>query len=166
MKRILSSFAWVVAGMVILTGCFGNNDDPAPTEYEVTTSALIICAGDPVHGQSSCLNYIDFENNRVTDNAFIPSRGSFGDRPNDVMVYGNKVYVAGTDENIVFVFDKKTHEPVQAISTTEEMGPQESYKPRRFAAYQNKVFVSTSPATVPSPSSTRPPFALITLQVM
>lgn len=142
MKRIFLAFA-LLAGMTLLSGCFGNNNDPKPTEYDVTTGALVLSAGNPILGHPSSLSYIDLGENHISDHVFIPDGGSFGDLPNDVMIYGGKVYVAGSGQNTVFVFDKKTHKPVKTISTTGEMGDEKGVHPRRFAPYRDRVFVTT-----------------------
>jgi hypothetical protein len=68
---------------------------------------------------------------------------SLGGTPNSVMCYGNKVYVAGSDENAVFVLDKKTFKLIERISTTDEMGEAEGVMPRSLTAYDNNVYVST-----------------------
>lgn len=142
MKKIFLAFA-ILAGMTLLTGCFGTNNETTPTAYDVTTGAVVVSAGDPVKGIPGHLDYIDFRNNRVSDVAFNFGDKTLGDRPNDILIYGGKIYVAVCDDHVVHVFGKTSFQRIETISTTEEMGDQEGFHPRRLVPYNGKVYVST-----------------------
>lgn len=142
MKRFFLAFA-LLAGTALLTGCFGNNNETTPKEYEVTTGAIVVSEGNPIKGYPGRLNYIDFGDNHVSDNAFIMEGEELGDRPNDVLVYGGKIYVTGCDNHVVHVFGKASFRRIATISTTEEMGEEKGSHPRRLTPYKGKVYVST-----------------------
>jgi hypothetical protein len=146
MKKYLFSLIVMLTGSVLLTGCLKSDDNNTPTEYVVTKGALIINNGNARSGIDGSLTFIDLSANPISaqQNVFRNVNGrSLGGTPNDVMVYGDKIYIAGTDENTVFVCDRKTFSLIKPISTTSDMGEAEGVSPRHFTAYGSKVYVST-----------------------
>lgn len=147
MKKYLLSFAVMLMGSTLLTGCLdsdSNNDNPTETGYVVTNGALIVNKGSSYNGIDGSLTYLDFNDGTVQQNVFKNANGkSLGGTPNAVLVYGEKLYVAGSDENTVFVINKKTLKLIGEISTTEEMGEAEGAMPRYLTGYGGRVYVST-----------------------
>ena len=149
MKRILTSFAWAAAGMILLSSCLKDNYDGTVTEYQVTRGALVLNTGDPAQYTNGSLSYIDFNTNEVQQDVFhrVNNKDLAG-LPTDILVRGGKVYVAGDDVNIVYVLDKTSFQLIKEIDTEEEMGERNGLHPRRLCAYGDKVYVSTSSAYV------------------
>ena len=145
MKRIILSLAVMALGSTLLTGCLGDdNNNNEKQEYIVTDGVLIVNNGNARSGIDGSLTFLDYDAGDAKQNVFKNANGmSLGGTPNDVMCYGEKVYVAGSDENAVFVIDKKTFRLIEKISTTEEMGDADGVMPRHLAGYGGKVFVST-----------------------
>lgn len=148
MKKYLLNFAVMLMGTSLLTGCLGSNsdDNSQPTEIVVTKGVLVINNGNVSSSIDGSLTFIDFSTDpfSVQQNVFKMANGrSLGGTPNDVMVYGSKIYITGSDENAVFVLDKKTFRLIEQISTTDEMGDAEGVNPRCLEGYENKVYVST-----------------------
>ena len=147
MKKSHLSFAVMLMGSTLLTGCLdsdNNNDNPIVTEYVVTHGALIVNNGSSYSGIDGSLTCLDYYDGTARQNVFKNANGmSLGGTPNAVLVYGDKVYVAGSDENAVFVLNKKTFKLIERISTTDEMGEEEGVTPRYLTSYKSNVYVST-----------------------
>jgi DNA-binding beta-propeller fold protein YncE len=64
---------------------------------------------------------------------------------NDALRYGDKFYIVVDGENSVFVTNAKTLKLIQRIDLTSEsmLGGTDGVSPRRIAAYDNKIYVST-----------------------
>jgi len=147
MKKYLLSLVIMMMGASLFISCLGDNKDDNDTiEYVVTKGALVINNGNAYNGIDGSLTHIDFSTNPATaqQNVFKKANGiSLGGTPNDVMVYGDKIYIAGSDENAVFVLNKKTFKLLERISTTDDMGETEGVNPRSLTGYGSKVYVST-----------------------
>ena len=144
MKKILFNLIVMALGTTLLTGCLSDDKNDQPAEYVVTNGALIVNNGSSSNSIDGSLTFRDYESGSARQNVFKNANGeSLGGTPNSVMCYGNKVYVAGSDENAVFVLDKKTFKLIERISTTDEMGEAEGVMPRSLTAYDKNVYVST-----------------------
>lgn len=144
MKKILFNLIVMALGTTLLTGCLSDDKTDQPAEHVVTNGALIINNGNSANGIDGTLTFLDYEKGEARQSVFKNANGiSLGGTPNFVMCYGSKVYVAGSDENAVFVLDKKTFKLIERISTTDEMGEAEGVMPRSLTAYDNHVYVST-----------------------
>ena len=127
-----------------------NSDDPnggmIVGEIVVTNGMLILNNGSYYDSIDGSLTYVDFNQNPydVKQGVYKKVNGeSLGGTPNDVLVHGYKIYIAGSDENTVFVLDAKNFKLIKKISTTGEMGEADGVTPRHLLAYGDKVFVST-----------------------
>ena len=146
MKKILLSLAVMLAGSTLLTACLGDDDknNNQPAEFIVTNGALIVNNGNTRSGIDGTLTFLDYNTSTAQQNVYKAANGaSLGGTPNDVLSYGSKVYVAGTDENTVFVLDKNTFREIRKINTAQEMGDAEGSMPRHLRGYGNKVYVTT-----------------------
>lgn len=141
MKKYLLSFAVMMMGSALLTGCLSDNDSDSGSGDQtviVTEGALVVNNGSSYNGINGSLTYIDYKNDASREINI-----NLGGTPNDVMVYGGKVYVTGSDENTVFVLDRKNFSLIKQISTVSEMGAEEGAMPRALEAWGSNVYVST-----------------------
>ena len=146
MKKYLLSFAVMVMGSAVLTGCLGDDkSNDSPAEYIKTNGALIINNGSSFQSIDGSLTFLDYDNTGgTTTDVYKKVNGkSLGGTPNDILVYGEKIYIAGSDENCIFVLNSKTFKEIEKISTTEEMGDADGHMPRCITAYDDKVYVTT-----------------------
>ena len=61
MKKFLLSFAVMLMGSTLLTGCLeSDNDNNTPTEYVVTKGVLVINNGNYYNGIDGSLTFLDF----------------------------------------------------------------------------------------------------------
>ena len=147
MRKYLLSFA-VMMGTALLTGCLSDDDNKnsSSVDYVVTKGALIINNGNTASKIDGSLTFLDFGTSPVTvqQNVYKMANGvSLGGTPNDVYVYGNKIYITGSDENVVFVLNKSDFKQIKKISTIADMGEAEGVTPRHLKAYDGKVYVTT-----------------------
>ena len=146
MKKYLLSLAVMAMGSTLLTSCLGDDSKggDTPTEIVVTKGAFIINNGNSYQSIDGSLTYLDFSTNTSQQDVYKKTNGeSLGGTPNDVMVYGQKVYIVGSDENTIFVIDAKTMKTLKKVSTTDLLGDVEGNTPRRIAAYKDYVYFTT-----------------------
>ena len=148
MKKYLLSLAVMAMGATLLTGCLGDdsNGGSTPTEIPVTKGVFIINNGNASQDIDGSLTYINYATMTPSaqQNVYQMVNGeSLGGTPNDVVVYGQKVYIAGFDENTIFVLDVRNSKELKKVSTTDLLGEGEGKGPRRIAAFDGKVYFTT-----------------------
>ena len=141
MKKNFLSIAFMAMSSVLLTGCLGSDDNKSggDTEIVVTKGAVVLCGGSAADGVKSSLYYLDFEagTSRVVNS-------DLGMLANDVIEFNNKLYVTGSGSNTIFVLNADNFQLLDQIDTEEEMGEIDGIGPRCMAAYDNKLYVTTS----------------------
>ena len=150
MKKVLLSFAVLLMGCALFTAC-GDDDDnndvkptPQPTPTDYSAGAYIVCAGNQSFSINSGLTYFDYAKGTATSDLFnAVNNKSLGVTANDGLVYGSKAYLVVDGEAMIDVVDAKTSELLKQISTTTLMGEAEGVNPRRIAAKDGCIFVST-----------------------
>ena len=148
MKNYLLSLAVMAMGTTLLTGCLGDdsNGSRTPSEIVVTKGVFVINNGSSYQGIDGSLTYIDYATMTPSaqQNVYQMVNGeSLGGTPNDVLVYGQKVYIVGSDENTIFVLDARNSKELKKVSTTALLGEAEGRTPRRAAAFDGKVYFTT-----------------------
>ena len=146
MKKFLFSFA-VIMSTTLFTAC--NNDSNGSHEYVVPVSdgVYVVCSGNSGSTIPGSLTYYDYSTQRATQKAYSAANGgaTLGMTVNDALRYGDKFYIVVDGENSVFVTNAKTLKLIQRIDLTSEsmLGGTDGVSPRRIAAYDNKIYVST-----------------------
>ena len=145
MKKYLLSLAVMAMGTTLLTGCLGSDsNNNTPAEITVTKGVFVVNNGSSYQAIDGSLTYIDYTTGKVTADIYKEANGkSLGGTPNDVIVYGQKVYVVGSDENTIFILDARNCKELKQVSTTALLGDAEGKAPRRIAAYGDKVYFTT-----------------------
>ena len=147
MKKYLLSLAVMAMGTTLLTGCLGDDSNSnTPTEIPVTKGVFIINNGSSYQSIDGSLTYINYATMTPSaqQNVYQMVNGeSLGGTPNDVLVYGQKVYIAGFDENTIFVLDARNSKELKKVSTTDLLGEAAGKGPRRIAAFDGKVYFTT-----------------------
>jgi len=164
MKKVFLSFAVLLMGCAMFTAC-GDDDDndvkptpqPTPTDSTAVDStdvkkdtivysdgAYIVCAGNKSFSINSGLTYFDYAKSSATVDVFnAVNRKSLGVTANDGIVYGSKAYLVVDGEAMIDVVDAKNAQLLKQVSTTALMGEREGISPRRIAAKDGCIFVST-----------------------
>lgn len=163
MKRYILSFAVLALSATCLTGCLEDNpvagnpvaDNPVednPVDYLPPSSSIqtkgvyIINNGIYFQGIDGSLTYINYntEPPSAQQNVFQMVNGeSLGGSPNDVLVYGEKMYIAGFDEGVIFVLRAKDAKMLKRIETRELLADEKGNGPYRLAAYDGKLYFCT-----------------------
>lgn len=144
MKKYLSILAIAAICGMALTSC-DDDDAPAsvPANRPVPPGMFVVNAGSYYNGIDGTLTYIG-KDGSIEQKAFYNTNGrSLGGTPNDIVIYGSKVYIVATDENTVEVIDKNMLTSVKQISTIELMGEDKGTQPRHLTASGQYVYVST-----------------------
>lgn len=139
MKKKLLSIVFMAMGSALLTGCLSsddNNSSSKDTEITLTKGAVVLCAGETDHHSS--LYYVDYEagTSRVV-------ASDLGVLANDVIEFNNRIYVAGSGSNKIFVLSADNFQMLDQIDTKEEMGETDGIGPRCLTAYDNRLYVTT-----------------------
>ena len=146
MKKFLFSFA-VIMSTTLFTAC--NNDSNGSHEYVVPVSdgVYVVCSGNSGSTIPGSLTYYDYSTQKATQKAYSAANGgaTLGMTVNDALRYGDKFYIVVDGENSLFVTNAKTLKLIQRIDLTSEsmLGEADGVSPRRIAAYDNKIYVST-----------------------
>ena len=147
MKKYLLSLAVMAMGSTLLTGCLGDDSNSnTPAEVPVTKGVFIINNGSASNSIDGSLTYINYATMTPSaqQNVYQMVNGeSLGGTANDVLVYGQKVYIAGFDENIIFVLDARNSKELKKVSTIDLLGEADGKGPRRLAAFDGKVYFTT-----------------------
>jgi len=147
MKKYLLSLAVMAMGATLLTSCLGDDSKSGdtPTEIAVTKGVFVINNGSANKSIDGSLTYIDYTTAAPIDQDIYKKVNgkSLGGTPNDVMVYGQKVYIVGSDENTIFVLDARNCKELKPVSTIALLGEEAGKNPRRIAAYDDKVYFTT-----------------------
>ena len=147
MKKYLLSLAVMAMGSTLLTGCLGDDsNNNTPAEVPVTKGVFIINNGSASNSIDGSLTYINYATMTPSaqQNVYQMVNGeSLGGTANDVLVYGQKVYIIGFDENIIFVLDARNSKELKKISTIDLLGEADGKGPRRLAAFDGKVYFTT-----------------------
>lgn len=137
MKKFLLMAA--VAGVFCFTGC-SDSDEPGPVIDPVMTSegVFVVNSGNLGGNIAGSLSYLDYSTNTIANNVFYDANGQYvGDTFNDGLVYGDKMYLAVDNSNVVHVLNAGTLKLEKTIAMDATMS-----SPRRLAAYDGKVYLT------------------------
>lgn len=144
MKKNILKLATLLLAVVSFTSCLDDdNDTPVtPEHFDYTAGAYVLNEGSYYSKINGSLDYLDYSTNTYTKGVFQSANGrSLGGTPNDLVIYGNKMYIACTDENRVEVVDKHTVKALapKGVSITQ---------PRHLTAGGGYVYVTSYDGTV------------------
>lgn len=143
MKKYLLSFAVMMMGAALFTAC-DDDDSVIPIPIAVSDGMYVVCTGNKSGGIDGSLSYLNYTTGQMTLGAFAKANGfPLGLTPNDLLVYGSKVYIAVNGEHLVWVADAKTLRVLEKIETTKMLGEEKGHDPRCLAAYDGRIYYST-----------------------
>ncbi|MBR0165946.1 MAG: hypothetical protein IJQ13_03600 [Prevotella sp.] len=146
MKKFLFSVVVMAMGANLLTGCMKDNPDNfPPADIIVTKGVFVVNSGNVIQSIDGSLTYLDQTTSAAAEKDIYKKVNgkSLGGTSNDVIVYGQKVYIVGSDENAIFVLDVRNCKELKRVSTTDLLGDYEGNNPRRIAAYDGMVYFTT-----------------------
>lgn len=139
MKKIFSRCALILMGALAFASCSDDdtNDDPVcpPSTTIATDGVFILHEGSYFMGVAGSLSYLDYTTWDVSNGLFLSKNGrELGGTPNDILIYGSKMYIVTTDENRVEVVD---------ANTVTSLGYVEMTQPRKLAACEGYVYATS-----------------------
>ncbi|QQL51433.1 YncE family protein [Mucilaginibacter ginkgonis] len=125
----------------IFSSCRKNNsDNPAPTTTVQRAGIYILNQGG-FGSNNGSLSYYDYATKTVTADIFTKANNKgLGDTPNDLQIYGSKMYIAVDVSGTVEILNAKTAAELKQISFKSGNVNKE---PRSFAFDKGNAFVTT-----------------------
>lgn len=119
----------------------GNDSINTPESRDtIPAGVFVINSGSFFSGVNGTLSFLDYSSNTLTDSLFVNVNGrTLGGTPNDIILYGSKLYIAVTEENRIEIVDAHTLHSLSYI---------EQKQPRCLVAANGKVYASTYEGTV------------------
>lgn len=146
MKKIYLCLA--VLSVALFSACLSKNDNDGGKVYPVAVSrgVYVIGSGNMGSGIPGNLTYFDYYSKLATPNAFEANNAgkSLGMTANDILKYGEKIYIVVDGEHTVFVTDANL-KLLHAIDMTAAtmLGEEGGVDPRRITADGANIYVST-----------------------
>nr|WP_299204092.1 DUF5074 domain-containing protein [uncultured Brumimicrobium sp.] len=135
----MNSIKYILVALVFLTACKKEEAEPLP-EGGYSKGILVLNEG-LFQLNNSSLSWIDLETEDVRQNLFLNTNNRpLGDTGNDMIVYGNKIYITVTGSSTVEILDKSSLKSIKQIPFNYNGQAQE---PRNITTHQGKVFVSS-----------------------
>ncbi len=130
--------AWAALGSLAFNSC--SSDEPVIIDpVEVSSGVFVLNQGVMSASLPGTLTYYDYAKGTTAEDIFASANGTvLGDTPQDVLVYGAKVYLAVYQSNLIRILDRNTLKVIKDIRPTGEHGTQ----PRYLTADGGKVYVS------------------------
>ena len=105
---------------LMLTACSDDDNNPTPPDDgdtpKTTTGVYVISQGNIYSSIDGALTYYNPLNSDNTTRIFAAANGrALKGTPNNGLVYGSKLYIACTDENLIEVADAKTAKSIKQI---------------------------------------------------
>lgn len=142
MKKFLSFAA--IALCVSFASCSDEDDAYVPKPVDVSTGVFVINSGNQSSQISGSITSIDYKSLTATQKVFQAANGrNLGTTPNDAIIYGEKMYIVVTGENIVEVVNKNDMRSIATIKTADKMGADKGENPRHLASGNGKIYLST-----------------------
>lgn len=154
MKRVIITLLNCLIFTFFITACSnddvpvqeGDSNDPPQGFFLTTKGVFVVNSGSVYQSIDGSLTYLDYELAAPPERDIYKrvNGKSLGGTPNDVIVYGEKVYIVGSDENTIFVLmNARTCKELKQVSTTDLLGDDEGRNPRRIVGYGGKVYFTT-----------------------
>ena len=138
-------FYFLLFATTFIIGC---SDDDHVIIEPVETSGFYVCnEGEWGVPGTSSVSFYSFDENKFYSDYFLGVNGrEIGDLPNQLAVYGSKMYCVVTGSGIIDVFEAVGGRSIKQIEMKTNTGA--SKDPRQIAFYQGKAYVCSFDNTV------------------
>lgn len=140
-KTILIQVLSCLVGVMLMVSC---HDKPnSKSQLSFTNGVWVLCEG-LMNGNNAGISYYDMADNKSYIDVFYDQNHRYlGDVANSMVQYGNKIYVAVCNSNLVEVVDVNTGKSVAHISFKDKTHQGLTVgSPRRMAAANGKIYVT------------------------
>ena len=145
-KELLKVALALFAASPLLMSCSDNDDHEAQTVRVLQNKGVfVVSAGNDESFTQGSITYYDYatQASSTLDSMATASGSSVALRNCDAVVYGSKLYVVVSSQNIIYVRDAKSGKTLTSLNTTALMGEGSGLGPRRITAASGNLYVST-----------------------
>jgi YVTN family beta-propeller protein len=131
--------------LTVLTACH-KKEDVTPDAPAAERAGIYILSQGNFGGSNGTLTYYDYTSKKLTADIFnTVNSKSLGDTPNDVKIYGSKMYITIDVSGVIQVLEAKT---AKIIKTFDQKTGTVSREPRSIVFNKGKAFISQYDGTV------------------
>src|SRR5476651_1246364 len=135
-----------VTFIAILSACTKDKNNVTPSTPTAQRAGVYILNQGNYGSGNGTLTYYDYTTKTLTADIFSKVNGrTLGDTPNDIKIYGSKMYITVDVSGTIEVVDAKTAKSIKQFS---QKTGSTSREPRSIAFNNGKVFVSQYDGTV------------------
>ena len=135
----MNSIKYFAIALLLFTSC--KKDKTEPTHEGEFKNGILILNEGLFNLNNTTLSWLDLSTDEVKNDLFLSvNNRPLGDTGNDMILYGNKVYIAVTGSSTVEVLDRNSLQSIKQISFNYN---NQSQEPRSLVAHNGKVFVSS-----------------------
>lgn len=139
-RKILPSLLLLSLAFVSLS-CKDDKEDSHSTSTASANGIYILCQGNIGHNNSA-IDFYSLDSNKIAKDIFLLVNGQgLGDTGNDMIVFGDNIFVSVEESACVSVINKNTGKLVKRIATVDANGTNRT--PFALEKSDSKVFVST-----------------------
>lgn len=137
MNSKLNYFVFIGAFLLLFSGC----EKEKPQPQAVSKKGLMVLNEGLFQLNNSSITWIDKETGTINTNFFEEQTGrQLGDTGNDLLRYGNKIYILVNVSSTLEILDASTFQSIRQISITENGN---SAEPRFMTALNGEIYFST-----------------------
>jgi YVTN family beta-propeller protein len=139
MKHLkLRNLLMALVAVMALSSCHKDKNDATPT---LGPGVYVLNQGG-LNNNNGSLSFYSYTTKTASSDIYASANGAgLGDTPNDLKVYGSKLYIVVNVSNVLDVVDPKTGKLIKQISFGKKL-------PRSIAFYKNNAFVTSYDGTV------------------
>jgi YVTN family beta-propeller protein len=135
----LKNFLFAIIATAALSSCHKDKNDVTPTTPTAQVAGVYVLNQG---GSTGSITYYDYTTKVTTPDVFTTANGKgVGNLPNDLKIYGSKMYIVVDKSKVINVVNPKTAKLITQISFGDS-------EPRSIAFYKNNAFVTSYDGTV------------------
>jgi YVTN family beta-propeller protein len=146
MKLFKIQHLFIAVTLISVLAACHKKDDATPDTPTAQRAGVYVLNQGNFGGSNGTLTYYDYTTKKLTADIFntVNAKG-LGDTPNDVKIYGSKMYIAVDVSGQIQVLDAKT---AKILKTFDQKTSGVSREPRSIAFNKNKAFISQYDGTI------------------
>jgi YVTN family beta-propeller protein len=146
MKIFKIQHLFIAAALLTTLSACHKKDDTTPDTPTAERAGLYVLNQGGIGHSNGSLTYYDYTAKKLTADIFSTVNSkALGDTPNDIKIYGSKMYITIDYSGVIQVLDAKT---ARIIKTFDQKTAGVSREPRSIVFNKNKAFISQYDGTV------------------
>ena len=149
MKILRSHYLFIALTLITaLSACHKDKNNPTPDKPTAQRAGVYILNQGGFNDNGS-LTYYDYTTQTLTADIFKQANGrSLGVLPNDIKIYGSKMYITVDKSGVLEVVNPKTAKSIKKILMRTAADTSVSREPRSIVFNKNKAFISEYDGTI------------------